>query len=40
MMVWLIEHIGADVNIGNVAPEDVVPLETLRTGVGVNLKLT
>lgn len=40
MMVWLIEHIGADVNIGNVAPGDVVPLETLRTGVGVNLKLT
>ena len=39
MMVWLVEHIGPDVNIGNVAPEDVVPLETLRAGVGVNLKL-
>lgn len=40
MMVWLVEHIGSEVNIGNVAPEDVVPLETLRTGVGVNMKLT
>lgn len=39
MMVWLVEHIGKDVNIANVAPEDVLPMETLRTGVGVNMKL-
>ena len=39
LMVWLVEHIGPEVNIGNLAPEDVVPLETLRTGVGVNMKL-
>jgi phosphosulfolactate synthase len=39
LMVWLVEHVGPTVNIGNVAPEDVLPLETLRTGVGVNMKL-
>ncbi len=39
LMVWLVEHVGPAVNIGNVAPEDVLPLETLRTGVGVNMKL-
>lgn len=38
MMVWLVEHVGPTVNIGNVAPADVVALETLRTGVGVNMK--
>lgn len=39
LMVWLVEHVGPTVNIGNAAPEDVLPLETLRTGVGVNMKL-
>lgn len=39
LMVWLVEHVGAHVNIGNVAPDDIVPMETLRTGVGVNMKL-
>jgi phosphosulfolactate synthase len=39
MMIWLVEQVGPDVNIGNVAPEDVIPLETLRTGVGVTLKI-
>lgn len=39
MMIWLVEHVGPDVNIGNVAAEDIVPLETLRTGVGVTMKL-
>ena len=39
MMIWLVEHLGPDVNIGNVASEDVVSLETLRTGVGVTMKL-
>jgi phosphosulfolactate synthase len=39
LMVWLVDYVGPEVNIGNVAPEDVLPLETLRTGVGVNMKL-
>jgi phosphosulfolactate synthase len=39
MMIWLVEHVGPEVNLGNVTAEDVVPLETLRTGVGVTLKL-
>ena len=39
MMVWLVDHVGADVNIGNLGVEDIVPLETLRTGVGVNMTI-
>lgn len=39
LMVWLVEFVGHEVNIGNVGLEDVVALETLRTGVGVNMKL-
>jgi phosphosulfolactate synthase len=39
MMAWLIEELGPEVNIGNVAPEDVVALETLRRGIGVGMKL-
>ena len=39
LMVWLVDYVGPAVNIGNVGPEDVLPLETLRTGVGVNMKL-
>jgi phosphosulfolactate synthase len=31
--VWFIEHFGGDVNLGNVHPEDVVSLETLRVGL-------
>ena len=30
---WLIKHIGVDVNLANVPPEDVIPLETLRLGL-------
>lgn len=30
--VWMIRHLGAEVNLGNVAPEDAVSLATLRTG--------
>jgi phosphosulfolactate synthase len=30
---WFIQHLGADVNIGNVAPADVLSLETLRLGL-------
>ncbi|MFD2872550.1 phosphosulfolactate synthase [Mucilaginibacter ximonensis] len=31
--VWFIQLIGANVNIGNIAPADVIPLETLRLGI-------
>lgn len=31
--VWFIRHSGPNVNLGNVAPEEVVPLETLRLGL-------
>ena len=31
--VWFIEHVGADVNLGNVLPADVISLETLRLGL-------
>lgn len=31
--VWFIKLIGSNVNLGNIAPHDVIPLETLRIGV-------
>jgi phosphosulfolactate synthase len=31
--VWFIKMLGADVNLGNIAPDDVIPLETLRLGL-------
>jgi phosphosulfolactate synthase len=31
--VWFIRHLGLDVNLGNVAPDEVMPLETLRLGL-------
>ena len=31
--VWFIEHFGSDVNLGNIRPDDVIPLETLRLGI-------
>lgn len=30
---WFIKQLGANVNLGNVAPEDVISLETLRIGL-------
>lgn len=30
--VWMIRHLGAEVNLGNVVPEDALSLVTLRTG--------
>jgi phosphosulfolactate synthase len=33
--VRLIERLGPEVNLANVAPEDVVLVETLRSGLGV-----
>lgn len=31
--VWLLRQFGNDVNLGNIAPDDVVSLETLRLGL-------
>ena len=31
--VWFIERFGPEVNLGNIAPEDVLSLETLRLGL-------
>src|ERR1700722_7919172 len=31
--VWFIKLIGANVNLGNIAPTDIIPLETLRLGI-------
>jgi phosphosulfolactate synthase len=30
---WFVNHFGADVNLGNIAPNEVIPLETLRLGL-------
>lgn len=39
MEVFLVEHFGPEVNIANVAPDEILELETLRTGVGVKMGL-
>ena len=31
--VWFIQLYGSDVNLGNIAPNEIVPLETLRMGL-------
>lgn len=30
---WFVRHLGVDVNLGNVAPDEVIALETLRRGL-------
>jgi phosphosulfolactate synthase len=30
---WFIKHFGADVNLGNIAPDEIIALETLRCGL-------
>ncbi|MGH3023888.1 MAG: phosphosulfolactate synthase [Gaiellaceae bacterium] len=30
---WFVQNLGPDVNLGNVPPEEVIPLETLRVGL-------
>jgi len=30
---WFIRHFGPEVNLGNIPPEEVIPLETLRLGL-------
>lgn len=38
--VWFIKQLGAEVNLGNITPEEVIPLETLRLGLrGDTLRL-
>ena len=31
--VWFVRTIGTEVNLGNIPPEEVLPLETLRLGL-------
>jgi phosphosulfolactate synthase len=31
--VWFIKLLGANVNLGNIAPSEIIPLETLRLGL-------
>jgi phosphosulfolactate synthase len=31
--VWFIKQLGANVNLGNIGPDEVIPLETLRLGL-------
>jgi phosphosulfolactate synthase len=31
--VWFIKLLGANVNLGNIPPNEVIPLETLRIGL-------
>jgi phosphosulfolactate synthase len=31
--IWFIKQFGSNVNLGNIAPEEVIPLETLRLGL-------
>lgn len=31
--VWLIKYLGSNVSLGNIAPAEVIPLETLRLGL-------
>lgn len=31
--IWFIKQFGANVNLGNIAPADLIPLETLRLGL-------
>jgi phosphosulfolactate synthase len=30
---WFIKHFGSNVNLGNIAPSEIIPLETLRLGL-------
>lgn len=39
MAVFLVEALGPEVNVGNVLPDDLVLLETLRTNLGPAMKL-
>ena len=30
---WFVKHFGTNVNLGNIPPDEVIPLETLRLGL-------
>jgi phosphosulfolactate synthase len=30
---WFVKHFGLNVNLGNIPPDEVIPLETLRLGL-------
>ena len=30
---WFVKHFGTEVNLGNIPPDEVIPLETLRRGL-------
>jgi phosphosulfolactate synthase len=36
---WLISRLGADINLGNIDPNEVLPLETLRLGLRADTAL-
>ena len=41
--VWFIKLLGANVNLGNISPHEIIPLETLRLGLRgdtFNMKLS
>jgi phosphosulfolactate synthase len=33
LSAWFIKLIGTNINLGNIAPADVIPVETLRLGL-------
>ena len=33
LQVFFINQVGANVNLGNISPKEVIPLETLRLGI-------
>jgi len=37
--VWLVKHFGLNVNLGNIPPQDVISLETLRQGLRADTML-
>lgn len=39
MMGALVDELGPDVNVGNVLPDDLLMLETIRTGVGATMRV-
>lgn len=37
--VWLVKHFGCNVNLGNIAPEEVISVETIRQGLRADTML-
>jgi phosphosulfolactate synthase len=38
--VWLVKHFGCNVNLGNIPPEEVISLETIRQGLRADTMLS